>query len=135
MGAWGELAFDNDTANDWANGLEEVDDLSLVKSVLEEVAEAGDDYLDADVACEALAACEVIARLQGNAGYKNPYTEAVDEWVEAHKIKPSPALIASATAALDRILGEQSELRQLWEEGDATAWLKSVEDLRSRLGP
>ncbi len=66
MGAWGELAFDNDTANDWAYYLEDVDDLSLVESALSEVEEIGDEYLDQDVACNALAACETLARLQGN---------------------------------------------------------------------
>jgi hypothetical protein len=30
MGAWGELAFDNDTANDWASDLQDSGDLSLV---------------------------------------------------------------------------------------------------------
>ncbi|MGE3819895.1 MAG: DUF4259 domain-containing protein, partial [Isosphaeraceae bacterium] len=35
MGIWGVLAFDNDTANDWAYDLEDVDDLSLVESALE----------------------------------------------------------------------------------------------------
>ncbi len=29
MGAWGERAFDNDMANDWAYGLEDLDDLSM----------------------------------------------------------------------------------------------------------
>jgi hypothetical protein len=37
MGAWGELAFDNDSANDWAYGLDEVHDLSLVESALAEL--------------------------------------------------------------------------------------------------
>lgn len=133
MGAWGELAFDNDSANDWAYGLDDVDDLSLVESAFDELEEVGDDYLDQDVACNALAACEVIARLRGNAGYKNAFTEKVDEWVTAHKLKPSPALVARASAAIDRILAEDSELRELWEQGDGgEKWRASVEDLRRR---
>jgi hypothetical protein len=134
MGAWGELAFDNDTANDWAYGLEDVDNLSLVESAFDELEEADDDDLDQGIACEALAACEVIARLQGNPGYKNSFTQKVDDWVAAHKIKPSAALVPRASAAIDRILGEDSELRQLWEEGDmGEKWRKSVEDLRRRM--
>src|ERR1700733_11917553 len=31
MGAWGELAFDNDSANDWAYSLDEADDLAPVE--------------------------------------------------------------------------------------------------------
>ena len=94
MGAWGEFAFDNDTANDWAYGLM-TSDLSLVEYAFDELEEVGDDYLDQDVACNALAACEVIARLRGNPGYKNAFTEKVDEWVAAHKLKPSPVLVGS----------------------------------------
>ncbi len=69
MGAWGVLAFDNDTANDWAYGLDGVDDLGLVESAFDEVAEVGGDDLDSDLACNALAACEVLARLRGRPGY------------------------------------------------------------------
>jgi hypothetical protein len=133
MGAWGELAFDNDTANDWAYDLEGLDDLSLVEAAFDELEEVGSDYLDQDVACPALAACEVIARLRGNAGYKNAYTEKVDEWVAANEIVPHQALIDRAVAAIDRILDAKSELRELWEEGDATVWHAAVADLRRRV--
>lgn len=133
MGAWGELAFDNDTANDWAYGLDEVDDLSLVESALVELEDVGDEYLDQDIACNALAACEVLARLLGNFGYRNAYTEKVDIWVAAHPTKPDPSLLARARDAIHRVLGEESELRQLWEEADGDSWRKTVEDLRQRL--
>ncbi|MEO8075451.1 MAG: DUF4259 domain-containing protein [Acidobacteriota bacterium] len=133
MGAWGELAFDNDEANDWAYGLEDVDDLSLVESALGEIEELGDEYVDQDTGCNALAACEVLARLQGNPGYNNAYTRKVDDWVAAHPFKPSAALLTRAAAALDRVLGEDSELPEVWAEGDANAWRTAVADLRRRL--
>ena len=79
MGAWGVLAFDNDTANDWAYDLEGVQGLSVVNTAFAELEQEG-DYLDSDFACNALAACEVIARLKGRAGYQNAYTEKVDSW-------------------------------------------------------
>jgi hypothetical protein len=134
MGAWGYLAFDNDTTNDWAYGLEEVDDFSLVEAALDELEEVSEDYLEQDFACNGLGACEVLARLLGNAGYTNAYTEKVDQWVADHKLKPPPALLKRASAAIDRILGDDTELRQLWEEGeDAEPWRKAMEDLRGRL--
>jgi hypothetical protein len=134
MGAWGHLAFDNDTANDWAYDLEGVADLSLVESAFGELAKVGDDRLDQGIACNALAACEILARCQGNAGYKNAYTEKVDEWVTKHNLKPSPALLKRAEVAIDRILGENSALRELWDESPkGAAWRKSVEELRQRL--
>jgi hypothetical protein len=133
MGAWGELAFDNDTANDWAYGLEDVDDLSLVEAAFAELEDVGDQYLDQDVACNALAACEVLARLLGNFGYRNAYTEKVDTWVAAHPTKPEPALLARGRDAVRRVLGEKSELRELWGETDGDSWRKTVEELRHRL--
>ncbi|HKO49380.1 MAG TPA: DUF4259 domain-containing protein [Polyangiaceae bacterium] len=133
MGAWGVLAFDNDTANDWAYELDEADDLSVVEAALDELEEAGDGYLDLDTACDALAACEVLARLLGNFGYQNAYTVNVDNWVKAHSIKPDPAILARASQAIQRILADESELRELWEEEDGTAWQHAVDDLRQRL--
>jgi hypothetical protein len=65
MGAWRVLALDND----WAYGLDDVENLSLVELALDQVVDVGDDYLDQDIACNALAACEVLARLRGEPGY------------------------------------------------------------------
>ncbi len=133
MGAWGHLAFDNDDANDWAYALEETDDLTLVESAFAEV-ESADHYLEAPEASHALAACEVLARLNGKPGYENAYTEKVDTWVAAHPIELAPGLIARANAAIDRVLGENSELKELWAESDESGqWLACVEDLRQRL--
>ena len=134
MGAWGYLPFDDDTVNDWADGLGDVDDLSYVKAAFDELEEVGSEYLDHDIACNALGACEVLARLRGRPGYKNAYTENVDQWVAAHKkLKPSQALIKRAVAAIDRILAQESELREQWDGNDD--WRRAVDDLRNRLGP
>ena len=134
MGAWGPLTFDNDTACDWSYDLENTDDLSLVESAFAEVEQTGpDDDLDQDLACNALAACEVLARLRGHPGYNNAYTEAVDHWVAAHKLPPSTDLLARADAVIDRVLADNSELADLWRESGDTEWKAAVEDLRRRL--
>jgi len=133
MGAWGAGSFDNDTACDWSYGLEEVNDLSLVVKTLSQVLDTQDEYLDADLGSEALGACEVIARLKGHWGPRNPYTETVDKWVEAHPIVVSPDHLQSAVAAIERILRPPSELLDLWQEGDGAEWRKAVEELRSRV--
>ena len=134
MGAWGELAFDNDRANDWAYDLEEAGDLAPVVAALTEVESVGSGYLEVDASSAALAACEALARLQGRPAYTNAYTEKVDRWVAAHPQAVPPALINRGSSAIDRILGQNSELRELWEESDTAAWLAGVADLRSRLG-
>jgi hypothetical protein len=131
VGAWDVRIFDSDTAGDWAYGLEGQSDTSLVSSTLSAVLAVGDAYLDSDVACEGLAAAEVVARLRGNWGQRNPYTETVDQWVESHPAVPSRELIAQATAAIDRILSEPSELLELWSESDELErWRTVVQDLR-----
>lgn len=134
MGTWGVNAFDNDAANDWAYDLEDVADLSLVVSALTDVEAVGGEYLDEDVACSALAACEVIARLRGRTGYTDAYTEKVDAWVAAHRLQPEPGLVGRAQAAIDRILAADSELAELWAgSDDGEQWRMWVADLRRRV--
>lgn len=113
MGAWDVDTFDNDTACDWTYQLEEHDDTGLVADTLARVLTVGNDYLDADAACEGLAAAEVVARLRGNWGVRNPYTETVDNWVEMHPGAPTETLVAQALAAIDRIMTPPSELLEL----------------------
>ena len=100
MGAWAIDALSNDDASDWAYGLDECDDLSLVEETLHKVLAEGVEYLESPDACEALAAIEVIARLQGNWGEKNAYSESIDAWVEKTKLVPSKALAEKAHKSL-----------------------------------
>ncbi|MFK8052803.1 MAG: DUF4259 domain-containing protein [Woeseiaceae bacterium] len=132
MGAWGHGNFDNDAAGDWGYALEERDDLSFVQETIDAVfAEA---YIDADVACEAIAAIEVVARLKGQSGTSNAYTEAVDNWVKAHPVEVSAELIDQSTRALALLQGESSELAELWAESDdEDAWRQEIDALSARL--
>ncbi len=130
MGAWGAGNFDNDTAWDWAHALEEAHDLSLVEEAIGRVLEAG-GYLDAPDAEEAIAAAEVIARLQGNPG---DYAEKVDEWVSENKFAVSAELAKKSHTALERILGADSELAELWGESESfDEWKAAVTDLKARI--
>ena len=134
MGAWGTGIFDNDTACDWAYDLKETSDLSLIESSLDKVLNIGGDYLDASEAEEALAAAEAVARLKGNWGIRNSYTETMDKWVEKTRLTPPQALIEKALRAIERALSKPSELLELWgETEDFIAWEESVKDLSKRL--
>lgn len=133
MGTRGVLAFDNDDANDWAHGLEDVADLSLVEAAFDVVV-AANQYLEAPDASNALAACEVLARLKGNVGYSNSYTETVDQWVAEHPVEPPDELLTRASRVVERILGDNSELRELWGESDDNdQWIAAVHELLERL--
>jgi septation ring formation regulator EzrA len=134
MGAWGTGVFDNDTACDWAYSLEESNDLSVVDAALEKVLATGSEYLEAPDSEEGLAAVEVVARLQGNFGEKNSYTETVDAWVGKNKTKVPPELAKKALATIERILSEPSEIVELWKEsGEFDAWKSNIDNLKSRI--
>jgi Domain of unknown function (DUF4259) len=134
MGAWGTGIFDNDKACDWAYDLKETSDLSLIESALDKVLKVGAEYLDASDAEKALAAAETVARLKGNWGIRDSYTEKMDEWVETNRLIPPQALIEKALKAIERVLSGPSELLELWGEGEEfTAWEESVKDLSWRL--
>ena len=133
MGAWAEDTFGNDTACDWVGTFLDDPGLPAVKSAIEAVLET-DDYLDSDEACDCLAACEVIARLQGKWGLRNAYSEELDKWIEANPTAVLDDLKAAADSAIERILGENSELQELWDEGERNEdWHKAIDDLRQRI--
>lgn len=118
MGTWGTDTLDNDSPCDWAASLEDDEDHRLVTSALQAAVDESEDYLDADAACQALAACEVLARLHGRFGAENSYTEAVDTWVRAHPLVPDDSIVTLAHETIDAVLGKHSELRELWEEAE-----------------
>ncbi len=131
MGTWDATSFGNDTANDWAYDLIEGDDFTHIESTLDQALGVGDDYLDADVAVEAVAAAEMVAWLNGNPAAVNAYTEKIANWVHAHAVKPSGALVQKALMVVDLVQSETSELAELWE-GDPD-WTNAMADLKRRL--
>jgi hypothetical protein len=134
MGAWSHESFGNDTACDWAGDLQEGDDIVPVEAALDAVLEVGDDYLEAPEASEAIAAAEVVARLQGHFGLRDAYSESLDQWIAQRGITPSADLATKARQVLDRILSEPSELLELWEEdGEPGEWRAAVIALKDRI--
>jgi hypothetical protein len=73
-----------------------------------------------------VAAVEVLAKLLGKGTQSDAYTEKVDEWVKSVSIQPGAAILTKANRALERILGDNSELRELWEEGGDQEWRSSI---------
>lgn len=135
MGTWSAESFGNDTACDWAYSLEHYNDLSFIEESLDKVLNAGSEDLEASDAEEALAAAEVLGRLQGHWGERSSYTETLDKWVEKTGLKPDKSLAQKAHQAIDRILSEPSELLELWKEDDEEfeTWKTSLKNLKSRI--
>ncbi len=133
MGAWAEDAFGNDTACDWAGDFSDNPSIGKIEEAINLVIES-DEYLESDLASEALVACEIIARLKGNFGEMSAYSESIDAWVKSVNILPSNELILRAQKAIIRILGEDSELSELWDEdGINEKWHAEMESLQKRV--
>lgn len=131
MGAWSHEPFGNDTAADWAYGLDDSHDLAYIEGALDAVLEAGDDYLDSDIAAEAVAAVDVMARVLGKAGTETAYSESATAWIARVKPVLPAALRQKAMHALSRIDGNDSELKDLWADSDDLhAWQQSLTALR-----
>ncbi len=134
MGAWGTGIFENDDVLDWKADLLDSDDIELIEETIEEVLE--EEYIESDLASNALGAIEILAALQGKPGKEilniQSNTEDLYEWIDAHKGK-GKNLISKAKRAIKKIK-KDSELQELWEEsGEYSSWLNTLNDLESRL--
>jgi hypothetical protein len=131
-GAWGYKSFENDDALDWVENFLKLGGQSAVQKTIASVAK-GRGYLQAPDGCYAIAACEVLAAAQGRASPDLP--KDVAALAKRLSSKPSDAVRKDARDALDRILGKESELNELWREADDSfeKWKKTVEDLKSRV--
>ena len=134
MGTWSHESFGNDTANDWAYELEDGTDFSVIEAALQVALDEGDEYLDADLAMEAIAAVEVIAKRLGKGTQCDVYTEKVDQWLETISEQPSDDLLSLAKRVLERIVADDSELKELWLESDEyELWLGNIQQLNDAL--
>ncbi|QMU74243.1 DUF4259 domain-containing protein [Streptacidiphilus sp. P02-A3a] len=131
MGTWDVGPFDNDTAGDFCDALDEVTEGSreaLVRDRLVRVIDIA-SYLDADVAQEAIAAAALTATQCPGGEPANPHYGPK---------QPLPDLLSLrefAAQALDRITTEPSELMELWSQADAGLWQASMISLRNILLP
>ena len=135
MGTWSHEPFGNDTAGDWSDGLTDCKDVSYIEAALDAVLNEA-DYLDSDIGAEAVAAIEVIAKMLGKGTQADAYTESADIWVAAMTVAPSSDLLAKAVRAIDRITGDNSELSELWSDGDdSDGWSATLATLREVMSP
>ena len=88
------------------------------------------DWLTAGNASQALAAAEIVAAWLGRSAEKLP--DGIAAWMQTHEPSFQSELAALARQAVN-IVKSNSELKDLWEEGDATEWKTGVEDLERRL--
>lgn len=132
MGAWGTGIFDNDDASDWIGELANADGSDILSASIDAVTNAG-DYLEAPEGSRLLCACEVIAALGSQPATNLP--DEVRQWVKSNETLDIDALIPVAVQAIERMLGENSELNQLWQENESEypMWRETVLSVKGRL--
>lgn len=133
MGTWDIGHFDSDTAADFGGGLDDAPPgkrEDLIRDVLAAVARTGPgEYLDGDDGAVAVAAAALVAA-------QCPGGEPVESAYGPKEAIPTldAELRRVAVQALDRLLGEQSELLELWAEtGADELWRAGIGRLRGVL--
>ena len=131
-GAWGPGSFDNDDALDWAQTFEAKPSMSALISQLESVTRAG--YIEAPEGSAAIAAAEVIAAIAGKAASNLPAELAA--WARQQPKADALQQLSLARRAVERVArGDESELRELWQESNDASWQASIAGLERRLSP
>ncbi|MFE6054366.1 DUF4259 domain-containing protein [Kitasatospora sp. NPDC056446] len=133
MGTWDIGHFDNDTAADFGGDLDDTaqgEREALLREVLLRAARAGEFLDDSEGAQAVAAAALVAAQCPGGAAVTTAYGPK-------EALPPLAAeLRALAVEALDRVVAEESELAELWDEtGEAAAWRQGIRSLRDVLEP
>ncbi|MFT5881686.1 MAG: hypothetical protein ACI9FG_000172 [Crocinitomicaceae bacterium] len=126
MAAWGTKTFEEDTANDW---IQELIDSEDAREFLSESLSIDPGYIEADQAAIVLAASETLIALldEPRAGIPG---ELVD-WVGDNECDDVSDLPEVALLALAKVLGKESELRDIWSDAeDFDEWLENVESMR-----
>ncbi|MGN9845166.1 DUF4259 domain-containing protein [Nonomuraea sp. H19] len=131
MGTWDATAFGNDHAADFAGDLDDLEIGHRVAAIRKALIAAADeaDYLDSSEGVPAVAAAAIVAaQCPGGSptdpiyGPEQPIPDLPDD------------LRALALRALERVLADDSELKDLWDEsGSSAEWLSEIEKLRAVL--
>jgi hypothetical protein len=136
VGTWGEGAFDNDTAADWAREFDSADlasGMRLIENALGRAAGTpADSYLDGEDGDRAVAAAELVAYIADEPVEGTPYNATALDWADHVDAEAELRLLDLARQALARVTGENSELAALWDEGPST-WRESVTELAAKL--
>ena len=136
MGAWGIGPFQND------DGVDEAYNFAL--AVQEAKADKADrirrvftldeGYLEADDGAEVLAVAALLAGYATTDADAAQWVETVKLWLEAQPAQIVAEWRALARAAVLRVLADDSELAELWDESeDAGEWRGSTQRLADML--
>jgi hypothetical protein len=128
MGAWGTGIFDNDDAMDWKDELCTSDGTDLLADAFA-ATKAGD--LDAGDGARILCAAAALAVALGREVEGAP--DLLKIWAAGLFEEDIRALLPEARAAVQEVLAEGSELKELWEGSDYGQWEATAQALLTAL--
>ena len=133
MGTWGTRVYDNDAAANWVHKF--IDQgFPLLDGTLEKVMCSEPKSISINDSQEALAACEIIARMNGAFGSRSVFKEELDRLVKENKSVITCELVQKAIEVVDRILSNQSEMHHAWRsDGHRLTWVKNIKYLREQI--
>lgn len=133
MGAWNYGVFDDDIAYDALDDLREsLEIITDMEKYFDVVIEA--EYVEYDEGCYALVSAAVIDGVFNEKQYRCD-DEDYFEWVKTLKSFDFTPLKQKAIAAIDAVLSDSSEIKELWEENKElySAWREDKISIRERL--
>ena len=133
MGAWNYGVFDDDTAYD---ALDDLIESSKIISDMEKYFDAviGAEYVDYDDGHYALVSAAVIDSVLNDTQYSCD-DEDYFKWIKTLKSFDFAPLKQKAIDAIDAVLSDSSEIKELWEESEElySAWREDKISRRERL--
>lgn len=133
MSIWGYKIFENDDAKDCLYEMMESDIREYMNESFELASDS--DYLEIESCYRIIVAAAVIDISLNKTKYDDIDIKEFETWVDEIGEVELESLIIPAAKGLDSVLGDDSELKELWEE-DVTQydnWVDTISDLLARL--
>ena len=133
MGAWDFAVFDDDTAYDVLDDLKESSDIIKdIEKYFDDVIEA--DYVEYEEGYYALVSAAVLDSVVNDTQYRCD-DEDYFEWIKSLKKIDLTSLQSKAIKAIDVIISDKSELKELWEENEElySSWREDKRSIQKRL--
>ena len=132
MGAWGMGVFDDDTSCEVIE--EAMDEGSPISELVEKAISSSEcEYIEYTECHEIIVAAAMVNSLINKVSYDG--IDDLDKWLSKQNIEIVAPFKGKLAAALSCVLGESSELNELWAENedDYLAWKGNLEAIISGL--
>lgn len=118
-----------DVSSIWVDDFLAAPSLDAISQAFAAVNDCDEELVPVEEGAECFAACEVLARLQGNFAFRNEDSAGIDAWVSQNALEVPAELRQAGLSALDRAAGEESALADEWIGEDG--WDAAVAGLRA----